>query len=98
MRQLETETPKVITFDFIFSTDTTNISREEILQLNVDIDDSNSNKEKLTTYDQFVTTYTDSLHPIDLAMADQLAKFDNLILGAEVFGGRVDGDDAKQVR
>ena len=86
LKQLENEEPKVITFDFIFNTKTTNISREEILKLSQGTTKADNNKEKLEEYDEFVSTYRSDLYPVDLALAEAFSQFDNIILGAEVLG------------
>jgi len=77
------ENPKVITFDFVFHTSTTVLPISKISSLENEINKTESNKDKLKAYDEFVENYKSSIdNPVDRRFADKLEEFDNVILAA----------------
>lgn len=81
LEKLQTENPKVIAFDVIFNNHTQALPLTEISQFISNISKTASNKEKLQSYEKYLTENSNPLqNAIDERFAAKLAEFDNVIL------------------
>ena len=84
------ESPAVVTFDFLFSTSTTNIYQEEILGAIEEIEDAGNNAEKLEILEKFIYQYEISTdNPADQRLSDAFKQLDSLVLGATFEQGQI---------
>ncbi|MBP7670864.1 adenylate/guanylate cyclase domain-containing protein [Candidatus Gracilibacteria bacterium] len=85
LEQLENESPKALTFDFIFNTFSTVISSKEVKSLNDNV--SNIPKsQQFEEYKGFFQKYSSVINPVDLDLSRAFQKTEKLILGAETNG------------
>ena len=86
---IEKDNPKVVGFDFMFNTYTETIFPEEVASFMRESAKIESRSDQLLAYKKFLTDHKNTFqNPIDQRFADELSKYDNIVLMGDV---RFDG-------
>lgn len=81
LQELEKSQPKVIAFDLLFHTYSTSIPRDLVLKLRDEVQEKETNRERLEAYEDFVESYEIlDENPVDMNMAIQMQNTPNLVL------------------